>query len=121
MKHLKTYEDYNYTEIFDEIDKFLSSNLRNTYVNDKNISIYVRKSKRFIDGNYYDFFDIANISIEEEYQNKHVFTDFIEKFISKYPFNIYVESILNPAVTTVLNKFGFKLLPGENINMYLIR
>ena len=116
--------NYEYTKIFKEIDKFLSSNLHNMWVDDGVIFIYVRKSKRYVEKSTIDFFDIANVTVNEAYQNKGVFTNFIKEFILRYPTkNIYVESILNPILFTLLKKFDFKTIEssGADINMYLIK
>jgi hypothetical protein len=123
MKHIKYFtENYDYSNLISELDKFLNSSIRNQYIGDENISIYIRKSKRSIDGKLIDFLDIANISIDEKIQGKKVFTNLIQTIISKYPnTNIFVESILNPAVETVLNKFSFKRKSGPDNNMYLLR
>lgn len=124
-RHLKKFESfdssYNYGKIFSEIDKFLKGPERNKWISDGMVEIYIRKSKRFIEGKLQDFFDFATINIEESIRGQKVFTNLLENFISKYPHNIYVESILNPAVSHILKKFGFKETELDSSNMYLLR
>jgi len=122
MKYIQTYENYNYSDILSEIDTFLKSGIRNTYVNDDKITMYIRKSQRLVNKQTVKFFDIGNISIDENYWGKGIFTNLISNLISKYPdMNIFVESILNPAIETALNKFNFEKqdLYGQ-INMFRI-
>ena len=114
---------YNLEPIFQEIDKFLSGTPRNLWIadNDDNpiFSIYVRKSKRFIGGLYRDFLDLATINISKDYRGRKIFQRFLRRLIDEYPNNIYVESILNPAVDHICSKFGFS--PTGHDNMYLIQ
>ena len=122
MKYIQTYENYNYSDILSEIDTFLKSSIRNVYVNDDKITMYIRKSQRLVNKQTVKFFDIGNISIDENHWGKGIFTNLISNLISKYPdMNIFVESILNPAIETALNKFNFEKqdLYGQ-INMYRI-
>jgi hypothetical protein len=116
-------ELYDLGPIFGEVDKFLNGTTRNIWISDNDdnpiFSIYVRKSKRFIGGLYRDFLDLATINILEDYQGRKIFQRFLRRLIDEYPNNIYVESILNPAVDHICSKFGFS--PIGNDNMYLIR
>jgi hypothetical protein len=116
-------ELYDLGPIFKEIDKFLNGTTRNIWISDDDdnpiFSIYVRKSKRFIGGLYRDFLDLATINILEDYQGRKIFQRFLRRLIDEYPNNIYVESILNPAVDHICSKFGFS--PIGNDNMYLIQ
>jgi len=124
-RYLKKFESfdsgYNYDKIFSEIDKFLKGPERNKWISDGMVEIYIRKSKRFIEGSMQDFFDFATINIDESIRGQKVFTNLLENFIKKYPHNIYVESIQNPAVFHILKKFGFKETELDNTCMYLFR
>ncbi len=123
--HIKTFEsfdsNYDYTKIFREIDKFLDGPERNKWIGDDNMEIFVRKSKRFIEGKIQDFFDFATVNLDASIRGKKVFTNLLETFITNYPYNIFVESIQNPAVTHILKKFGFKETELDNTCMYLLR
>lgn len=112
------------TQIFSEIDEFLNSSIRNKYIGNNTLTIYVRKSKRRIGDDLIEFFDIANVSVDEKFQGFHIFTSFLENFLHKYPStNMFIECIHNPSVTHIAKKFGFKIKADNefDINMYLIR
>jgi len=122
MKFLEYFSIYNYSDIFREFDRFLKSDIRNVYIEDAYMIMYVRKSKRSINRQLYDFIDIANISIERDMRDKGVFTNFISELLNRYPdFNILVENIFNPAVVTVLSKFGFERKDGPDNTWFLLR
>lgn len=121
MEYILTFEkyQYNFTSLLSEIDNFIKSIQRNSHVSDDMITMYIRKSKRYVNGVMDDFIDIASISIDESLWGKKIFTNLIDQLIKIYPDrNFYVESILNPAVETVIKKFGFIKIEGEDINYY---
>jgi len=112
MIYLKTFEKYDYNPIFKQLEFFMSSKNRNMWLFDDKenpvFSIYVRKSHHIIDKKIYNFLDLASITIEESRQGEGIFTNFLKTLLEKYPNqNIYVESILNPAVKHICKKFGF--------------
>ena len=124
MNYIKTFESYNYSNIFKQLDLFLTYKNRNMWIyDDENnpvLSIYVRKAHHRFNGQMYNFLDLASITIEESRQGGGIFTNFIKILLDKYPDqNIYVESILNPAVRHICNKFGF--VDVDETNMCLIR
>jgi hypothetical protein len=103
------------------LDEFLRSNLRNSYIEEENIEVYVRKSKRRINGELMDFIDVANVHVDEKFRNRGVFTSFLKRLISENSFNIYVESILNSTVERICLKLGFLKINSEyeyELNMY---
>lgn len=124
MIHLKTFESYNQEPIFEQLDLFLKSPARNQWIHDDPenpiMSVYVRKgSRRMVEGKVFEFFDLASITIDESHWGQKIFQNFLKRLVSDYPFNIYVESILSPAVEHVCEKFGF--IKHHSINRYLIR
>lgn len=123
MNYLKTFESYNLDSFFNKLDLFLSGDIKNKWIydNDDNpiISAYVRKSKRYINGRPIEFFDLANISIDESHWGQRIFQNIIKRLIDDYQFNIYIESILNPVVKHVCKKFGFTT--HNYSNQYLIK
>ena len=91
-------------------DKLLNENLkafiedpmspRNTYLYGNTGQIYVRKSMRYVNGEMSKLIDLANISINPEYQGQGIYKS-LEKIAHttacKNNFaGIYVESVLNP-------------------------
>lgn len=99
--------------------------IRNAWIEEDYVKIYVRKSIRNINGKLFHFLDLASIEVEEEYQNSGIFTKLITDILSIYPdLNIFVEAILNPIIPHVLNKFDFIEQSNEGefqFNMYLLK
>lgn len=119
--YLKENVEFNHSDIFNQIDIFLKSDIRNIWVQNDSMKIYIRKSKRYVNNEIFDFFDIASVEVNEEYQGNGFFTYFIKTFLNKYTDkNVYVESIINPAIEHILKKFNFKYLTNTeyNVNMY---
>jgi hypothetical protein len=84
---------------------FLKSDYRSQWFGNDIIDVYVRKSKRSVNDQVYDCFDIATITIHK--QGEHIFTkmlDIIERDFNK---NIFVESILEPRLFSFLEKRGY--------------
>jgi N-acetylglutamate synthase-like GNAT family acetyltransferase len=111
---------YDYDPIFRQLELFMSYNNRNSWIYDNQdnpiVSIYVRKAYHRVGKEMYHFLDLASISIDESRQGEGIFTNFLEKLIAKYPStNIYVESILNPAVRHICQKFGFQDVDKDNM------
>jgi hypothetical protein len=120
MIYLKTFETYDYNPIFKQLELFMSYKNRNMWLfddeDDPVVSIYVRKAHHKVGKQTYDFLDLASISIVESRQGEGIFTDFLRRLLDKYPNqNIYVESILNPAVRHICNKFGFVDVDKDNM------
>lgn len=110
-------------KIFNDINQFLNSTIRNTYLYNEYMTLYVRKSKRFIEGKWYDCFDIASVEVIRQERGKGYFTSFLQTFIELYPDkNIFVESILNPVLKDKLLQFDFKeqVINNYQLNMFLI-
>lgn len=119
--YIKENVEFNHSDIFNQIDAFLKSNIKNTWIENDSMKVYIRKSKRYVNNEILDFFDIASVEVNEEYQGNGFFTDFMKNFLTKYiDKNVYVESIINPAIEHILKKFEFKYLTNSefNINMY---
>ena len=102
--------------------EFIGSNLRNLYIEEKHVYAYVRKSKRYIEGQFIDCIDIANITVNEDFQNRGYCTKFLTYVISNYWENIYVECIQNPAMEHICEKLEFTRIEGiSDLNMYKLK
>lgn len=104
--------------------EFIESTLRNSYITEDTVTIYLRKSMRLIEGRILPCIDIANISVESESREKGKFTDYMNMMIKEYgeENNLYVESILNPVIIPLLERVGFKKLPHQdNVNMIRLK
>jgi hypothetical protein len=103
------------------LDEFLRSNLRNSYIRENHMEVYVRKSTRLIKGEWIQFIDVANVTVEWDFRSKGIFTGFLKSLIFDYEFNIYVESILNPIVERICLNLGFSRVDRgyeSELNMY---
>lgn len=113
-------EEYNYDEFFDELNFFMKSDLRNKWLYTDGFKMYVRKSKRYINGDTIQFLDIASIEAKE--MGTGIFTKILNQILIKYPqLNLFVEFILNDRLYNFLKKYNFKTSPSDKYSMYLIR
>ncbi len=102
--------------ILKKIQDFLNSENRNTYVTDNTLTLYIRKSKRIINGKLYSFFDLANFQVVENKQKREIFTNFLLALLKKYPnLNFFIESIINPKVIDIITPIGFKKVNNQEI------
>jgi hypothetical protein len=111
-----------------ELEIFLNSNTKVTWLCGDTISVYVRKSLRFIDksatgqDSFQQCLDISNIQVDEEHQGKGIFKSFMNEITVKYShMNIYVESILNPIVEKVCLSLGFEHIDCIDVQICMIK
>ena len=101
-----------------ELAMFLASNLRNAWISDGIIYVYVRKSKRLfleVEGVLLPAIDIANIQIKKHNQGKGYFKEFIQH-VESLGVNVFVESVQNKQLKENLLKHGYKqTLTGESV------
>lgn len=112
------------TQTLKEFDKFKNSSDRNRHIGSA-LRLYVRRSHRLVNGKMYPFLDLASINLDEKLQGKGIFTSFLKNLLEIYPSdNFYIESIMNPRVITVAEKFGFqktKIFDNITCDMYILR
>jgi GNAT superfamily N-acetyltransferase len=92
-----------------DIQAFLSSGKRNEWISGDKMSVYVRNARHALGGALVHCFDIANIKVDEGWQNTGIFTqwlDYVESSVKGVD-AIYVESILNPILVPFLEKRGY--------------
>lgn len=100
---------------------FRQGTIRNHWFYTSLFKLYARKSFHVVDGKAYQFIDIASIAVEPEYQNTGIFTTLLKTLLNRYPNeNFFIESVVNPVVTHVAQKFGFiiQLVNGDASNGY---
>lgn len=125
MIYLKTYEKYKESDVEDilnQISDFLNSNLRNTWIGNDSIRIYIRKSKRGYNKEMLDFFDFASIDVAET--SNGLFTQILKRFEEIYPnMNIFIESVLTYRFASYIkNNLEFEeILPNPSSNFYKIK
>lgn len=116
------YNNSDVDDILNQIYDFLLSPVKNTWIENDEIKIYVRKSKRYFKGKVFDFFDFATIEVENTGQG--LFTQILKKFEETYPEkNIFIESVLTERFADYIkNKLGFEEEPNNiSNNFYKIK
>lgn len=116
------YNNSDVDDILNKIDDFLLSPVKNTWIENDEIKIYVRKSKRYFKSQVFDFFDFATIDVENT--GHGLFTQILKKFEEKYPEkNIFIESVLTERFADYIkNKLGFEEEPNNiSNNFYKIK
>jgi GNAT superfamily N-acetyltransferase len=97
------------------LDTFLATDgLRNSWIKERDIEIYVRKSVRLIGSETYPCLDIGSVEVREKHRGQGVFTAFLYRFeqeAKKLGRGVYIESILNLRLKTYLLTKGYKLVP----------
>ena len=97
------------------LEEFISSkHIRNQWISEPHLRAYVRKSNRLIEGQVIRCFDLASIEIDASEWNKGHLTRFLRRLKTEQDMPIYVESILNPAVSHVCQKEGFIIVIKEH-------
>lgn len=103
-------------DIFLKIEKFLESNQRNLWIENRLFKIYVRKSIRKIEGKVSNFLDLASFEIKiEDKKGIGNFTYLLTLIEDKIKYNIYVESILNERLYGFLEKRNYKYFLEQNM------
>ena len=96
------------------LTEFISSeHIRNQWISEPHLRAYVRRSNRLIEGKSIKCFDLASIEVDHEHWNKGHLTHLLRRLKEEQDLPIYVESILNPAVTNVCRKEGFIIQERE--------
>ena len=100
--------------IKDKLFEFIDLNLRNGFVRIDEIDtdIYLRNTKRCINNEMISTIDLANININDNFQNKGYCSKIIQYLIeiakSKNIQAIYVECVLSDTIEhIIINKFDF--------------
>jgi len=104
---------------------FLSNdNLRNTWIKEKDIEVYIRRSVRIIENKMHPCLDIGSVEVKEKKRGRGTFSCFLNRFeeeAKKLNRCVYIESILNPRLIKYLLGKGYQFVPGTSEispNMY---
>ena len=96
-----------------DLKQFLTSPLRNVWISEPYIRVYVRKSIRLIDNIQRDCLDIGSVEVEPHKRNKGVFSKFLLKFektAKQLNRVVYVENVLNPRLEEMLERREYRYL-----------
>lgn len=89
--------------------------LRNEWIAEKNIRVYIRRSVRYINGKMVPALDIGSVEVDEDKRGQKVFTRFLTRFeaaAKALQRIVYVESILEPRLYDFLLKNGYARVPN---------
>ncbi len=102
-------------------DEFVSNkNIRNLWIHEHSIDVYVRKSIRLLDTESTTTtpcLDIGSVEVDEDRRGIGIFTGFLNRFekaASKLNRAVYIESILNPSLQRFIERRGYQLVPRSN-------
>src|SRR5690606_30188872 len=90
--------------------------LRSCWVESSEAKVYIRISKRYIDGQITECLDLATIEVFENSQNKGVFKEILQKmedFATKNNLLLYVENVLNDLLSEKLETYGYKQINSD--------
>lgn len=96
-----------------QLKEFINSTDRNIWIKTKLINVYVRKGFHSINGKTMATLDVANVSVPNKYQGSGVFKEFMT-YAKSFGYPIYVESILNPIVTSAVQRWGYDIINDGN-------
>ena len=99
----------------DELDNFLKGDPRerSRWIYTDKVTLYTRKSRRYLKKQYVTCIDIADITVHEPHRGTGVFATFIQHVeqVVADPNNsfqgVFVESIVNPYLMNRLTKHGY--------------
>lgn len=79
-------------------------------------TLYVRLTKRYVDGTTYKpVLDLSSLEVEEDLRGTGLFTKLVEEVRKTWPdLHIYVESVINDRFGRYLEKRGFLLVGFSN-------
>ena len=82
-----------------------NESLSRSWINEKYIHIYIRRSKRFINGEFHDCLDLASVTVDENMRGKSIFSKFLFKFekeAKKMNRVVYLENVLEERLQNYL-------------------
>ena len=102
-------------------DDFISNkSIRNVWIAERDIDVYVRKSIRLLDKSSTTptpCLDIGSVEVYEPHRGIGIFTGFLDRFEQaaiKLHRAVYVESIQNPRLQKFLERRGYQMVPNSN-------
>jgi hypothetical protein len=92
----------------EQLVDFLNIQKRNSWLHDKDVDVYIRKSRRYLGypPKMIDILDIATISVKK--QGKGRFTRFLSFVQDVYPGNLFVENVQTPRFANFFRRLGWQ-------------
>jgi hypothetical protein len=96
-------------EIKDKVLQFLDKSgvLRNQWIGDDKMEVYLRISRRLYKNQVVQVFDIATIEVDEEYRFQGLTKQFLQFCRANSPYSVRVENCYNPSLQIHLNNQGW--------------
>ena len=92
-------------------------NIRNKWIYERKINVYIRRSSRIIGTLYLPCLDLATVEVDENYRGQGIFTKFLirfEKLAKNENRVVFVENIMNERLKTFLLSNGYKYHQTSN-------
>ena len=103
------------------LDAFIENkNIRNVWIQEHGIDVYVRKSLRMLDAKTptaTPCLDIGSVEVDEDHRGEGIFKAFLKRFekeAKKLNRAVYVESILNPRLQKFLETQGYAVVRNSS-------
>lgn len=93
-----------------KLTKFMKSPNKNGHVQFNKLRAYLRKSYRYVDGEYYLFLEIGSVGVDPENQKQGIFSKWLKRVESEMKLiglNIVVECVWNSHLSTYLLKQNY--------------
>lgn len=106
--------------VFEQLANFIenSDKVRNLWLQDELMAVYVRRSRRFIDGSLRTGLDIANIEVYD--RGKGTFTRFLRHAVCINPWEYtFAESLQEPRLVSFFLRNGW--VPVDDGNSFFLR
>jgi hypothetical protein len=101
------------------LDGFLSNeSIRNAWVSERSIRIYIRRSMRYVGEQMVPCLDVGSVEVMEKDRGTKVFTSFLGRFevaAKQLKRGVYVESILEKRLLDFLLRRGYTNLTPDSI------
>ena len=92
--------------------------LKNLWIQDDKMQVYVRKGYHLLSGKASTTLDIATVEVYDEYRNKGLWTEFLKSAIELNPWSaVYVENVHNPYLASSLIRRGWITAGGSGVDL----
>ena len=103
------------------LQEFISLPMRNQWIREKDISIYVRKSVRYLNEEYFHCLDIASVEVDEGKRGEGIFKQFLLRFerTAKECGRVsFIENVQNLRLRDYLLKEGYNYDSSSNSSCF---
>lgn len=101
----------NFSVFIEKSEKF---ERYNQWISDSFSEVYLRKSRRYIDGEFIFCLDIATISVDEEHRGKGIAKEIIRQFHIMNPFECtFIENVMYDWFCDSIIKMDFKEMGND--------